>query len=199
MTRQPDHLVETVAGGTKRVRLIVVDPNEPRWTPVNGNVPRTRGECPDYRPCDRIHCREHLWRVDSSDRPGRPSLSKVPRLGKKPTSGRGGWTVSVKGHMGNERSTTLEPLWLTNPAAPSCALDLAQAAAGKGMTNGEIAEALGRHRTLTARAWKLALRELIARGVTYEMFMALVDPEHRLDEQSRRVLRERIGGILRSP
>lgn len=78
---------------------------ERRFLPVVG-VPKTRGECPEQRPCPHVQCRHHLWRIDACDRAGRPGLASVPR-------DEHGRTLAQEGDAGKERAgTTLWPAWL---------------------------------------------------------------------------------------
>jgi hypothetical protein len=107
-------------------------------------LPKTRAECPTEKPCPHVRCRDHLWRVDACDRPGRPGLAQVPRDAH-------GLTVSTPGELGEERAgTTLEARWLETPVPPSCALDEVDRHK-RPMGNIEVAAAQGRHRTLSGR------------------------------------------------
>ena len=80
---------------------------ERRYLPVAG-VPRTRGDCPDttHDLCPFVRCRYNLFRVDASDRAGRPGLANVPRDER-------GHTIATPGTAGTSRpGTTLWPAWL---------------------------------------------------------------------------------------
>jgi hypothetical protein len=135
------------------------------WEPRT-DVPRTRGECPDYRPCDRIRCAMHLW-IDLEPT-GRPGLARVPRDAK-------GRTLAVAGDMANgERSKARidnSAPWLEHPLRPSCALDLADRGPSDNL---KLATATGRHRTLVARIVRRAVQSLALRGVNTEDLMRLV-------------------------
>lgn len=136
------------------------------------DVPRTRGDCPDYRPCDRVRCRHFLWL--NTDPAGRPGLADVPR----DVVGR---TISVRGDFGPKRDPELEPRWLEHPPPPSCALDVADG----GMHSAtQVGDALGRHVTLAARAIREALANLRDRGVTGDDLRRLTG---ELDEASKAV------------
>lgn len=237
-------MVKTTRRANKR-RLPVLQPVLPieddGFVPVAG-VPRTRAECPKERPCPRVMCEWHLWRVDAENRAGRPGLASVPRDEQ-------GRTIAVDGDAGEARpGTTLRPLWLETErhcravikldqtgqvcaidvvgdhlsttangngdeawgqmrlhegeqlrvvaedgtwatraewrsgavvlkraplvtcavlitrvrVTPSCGLDLIERH-GK-LTNQQIGDGIGRHRTLVAREVKAALRKLIEEG-----------------------------------
>lgn len=141
----------------KRVHLTVIASNEPSWMP-RADVPATRGDCPVVRPCVHVRCREHLWTMlggEDGVRAGRPGLSRVPRNAA-------GLTLSVLGDNGGERAgTTLEARWLESPMPPSCALD--EASRGP-LSNEQVGEAIGRHRTLVAQVNKDALAHAIEEG-----------------------------------
>lgn len=71
-------------------------------------VPSSRAECPTRRSavtghvlCGHVCCRDHLWRVDAGDRPGRR-------------------------HAESPITTTLRAAWLESPVPACCALDLAE-------------------------------------------------------------------------
>lgn len=63
---------------------------------LRDDVPATRADCPEARPCGHWRCRHHLWRLDGADRTRRYPAG-----------------------------TTLRPAWLESPTPASCALDLA--------------------------------------------------------------------------
>ena len=108
------HMVNAITETLARERVRL-----PVFVP-DGDVPATRGDCVDGpRPCVHTRCTAHLWRADDEDRPGRRWAGKPP-------------------------PTTLEPRWLETPVPPSCALDVADAAAqGREMTVEEVAEMVG--------------------------------------------------------
>jgi hypothetical protein len=207
------------------------------FSPLPG-VPASRDVCRNGpRPCRFIRCRFHLWRIDDSDRAGRPGIRNVPR-------GEHGWTLPVEGDVpGESAGTTLSARWLkvrgleiereckvwihardgalelweartgtldywlahVRPGEPvlvfdddttelvakaeltqdgqlkldrelpealfmavltrarqteSCALDLIER--GQAMTNEQVGDALGRHRTLVARIVREGLGKAIA-------------------------------------
>lgn len=176
----------------RRISLTVIDSNEPRWVP-DGKMPASRAECPDtsVTMCGAVQCRHHLFRVDSCDRAGRPSIAKVKRSGKG--TGRGGWTESVTGDLGDERAgTTLDPLWLDENGefrfVETCSLNVANRGAHSDTATGALA---GRHRTLIAREVKKAARKVIENGGTEEGLRLLCDPESANEnrEPSKRQLR----------
>jgi hypothetical protein len=49
------------------------------WSILPG-VPPTRGDCPKERPCPFLECREHLWSVESAERPGRRHEGGLPPM-----------------------------------------------------------------------------------------------------------------------
>ena len=113
------------------------------------DVPRVRGECPDYRPCDRVRCTMNMYRQDEP--PGRPAIERVPRTDA-------GYTRSVKGDLaqgrGNPPRIDTSAPWLTHPPPPSCALDVAENGVRR---NSELAAIVDLHRTLIAKMVKRAL------------------------------------------
>lgn len=142
------------------------------FRPTNRLPPATRAQCPDTSktPCPFIRCRMHLYRNDEPA--GRPGLASVPR-------DKNGFTASVKGDMADgERNTPVldGDGWVRLQPRPSCALDLANAAQarGRGMSNEEIGEATGRHRTLVARISKQACKKLRDAGVDFDGLMTLL-------------------------
>lgn len=151
---------------SRRVKLTVIDSNQPSWTP-RLDVPRTRAECPPYRPCDRIRCRQNLFRDDQPA--GRPSLSRVERNEK-------GRVVRQLGNLGeqaggNPPCVDARAPWLQN--LPSCALDVAESGAAIGLA--ELGALMNRHRTLVARLLKAAAKSLAAKGVTADDLMLLIE------------------------
>lgn len=226
------NLVRTTRTANRKVRLPVLEPDLVEdirpFTPKAG-VPKTRKDCPTdrhTRGCEYVKCRAHLWRIDSQDRAGRPSLGSVPRDEQ-------GHTISAPGDLGEQfAETTLIPMWLdemrtcygwsydgeitVNSEArwemfaahagvvdvlhtmdrallararvdvdtleldralpggtlaltfvralpPSCALD--QVDKHGTMTNEQVGDAIGRHRTLVAQIVKRGARKLKAMGV----------------------------------
>lgn len=157
----------------KRVRLRVVDSNAPSFTVERHAGTWTRSECPKARPCPRTFCAAHLWLVPGNERPGRPSLRRVPvdELGRK---------LSVGGDAGpDDREGTIAPRWLESPMPESCALDIIERAAGEPMSLDAIAEVYSKHRTLIGAIVRKALRKLRALGVTREDFERLLREEVR--------------------
>jgi hypothetical protein len=106
------------------VRLRVLETG--RLMELRNDVPRNREECPEQRPCGHVRCRWHLWRVDSTDRAGRP-------------------------HHGQRAPTTLRAGWLETPTPPSCALDYIERGE---MSSSQIAEALGMDRGNVWLIWQ---------------------------------------------
>lgn len=171
----------------KRLRLTVIESDEPRWMPdADGHPPATRGECPDTSKvmCGAWRCRYFLLRIDAHDRAGRPGLANVPRNDM-------GHTEKVLGIVGTERpESTLDPRWLDENGnyrhIPTCALDEIDRR-GK-IENEQIGDLMGRHRTLIARVWQSATGKLKARGVTSDDIARLIDPQatnDRVREPSR--------------
>ncbi len=153
----------------KRLRLVVIDSNEPSFTAeVHGGTWK-RSECPTVRPCPRAFCSAHLYRIDGDSRPGRPSLALAPR-------DEAGHTIVHEGDLGDVRVGTLEPAWLDEKPRPSCSWDVIEKANGP-LSNIEIGEVTGRHRTLIGRLIKGACESLAARGVSSEDIARLIDPQ----------------------
>lgn len=135
--RQVDHVVESLGGGSSeprrpRVRLRLATGGTMY---MDEDVPATRADCPDRRPCGHVRCRYHLWREDGHDRQGP--------------------------HWRGTLATTLRPAWLEAPTPPSCALDLAESArAGESIDYAALGRAIGKTADWTRRLIRRALRKL---------------------------------------
>jgi hypothetical protein len=135
--------------------------------PTNESPPQTRGECPDTTkaPCPYIKCRMHLYRNDAPA--GRPGLGRVPR-------GEKGHTQRVCGDFsdGDEENSILDgSAWVSWEPRPSCALALIEK--NGPMSNQQVADVTGRHRTLIARLTKTAAIKAIR--VAQEMGIEATD------------------------
>lgn len=139
---------------------------------LDNHVPRTRADCPDLtrRPCGHVKCRYNLLRDEQPQ--GRPGLAFVPRdrLGR---AMRAVGDLSTGQHCNQPKLDAAA--WCCTTMRPSCALALAEVAVrrGRGLTNRELGDAMGRHRTLEAILVKRALRSFIRAGGTLEGLRAL--------------------------
>lgn len=77
------HVVEQQAGGRPVVALRVLHTPAreyslpPEWD-FREDVPKTRGDCPETRPCPHIKCRYHLWFMEGESLPGRRRETAQP-------------------------------------------------------------------------------------------------------------------------
>lgn len=79
------------------------------------DVPETRGDCPETRPCGHVRCKHHLWSLHGEDRGGR-------------------W--------GEGNGLGIRAGWTETPTAPSCSLDMADIASTEKLEAQEIAHAM---------------------------------------------------------
>jgi hypothetical protein len=88
--------------------LRILDESEPVWMPREGLPAGGRDECRHgERPCPYVHCKHHLWMIDSRDREG-----TMPDGRRKPS--------------------VLRARWLETPTPPCCELDITEALAARG-------------------------------------------------------------------
>jgi hypothetical protein len=175
------HAIEAQLGGKERRKPLTSTPYARKHLPLIADLhgfeptleppPRTRGECPDVgqRPCPFVRCRHHLWREDEP--PGRPGLASVPRDAN-------GCTLRVLGDYAQgqgSRARLDASAWVRTTPRPSCALHVADqvARSADAMENTELADAMGKHRTLTLILLKRAVRKFKQAGGTLEGLEAL--------------------------
>ena len=87
---------------------------------VRDDVPATRDQCPERRPCGHIRCKWHLWTVVGPDRPGRRHPGERPRETTLRLDIFGAWPVPM-----------------------SCGLDAIDRAAAEGWSRKQMAAVLG--------------------------------------------------------
>jgi hypothetical protein len=109
----------SMAPKLRRTLPVLVELADGRCLDLRSDVPATRADCPELRPCGHVRCKHHLWIVDRRDHDG---------------------------HMpnGDHKPSMLRPRWLEEPVPASCALDVAEqvGADGKRMELTRIAELL---------------------------------------------------------
>lgn len=166
---------QAVRGPRRSEQLrIVLDHERPVFDARPGLPPGGRAECRGgERPCVYVRCEWHLWREDPENKQGRPWWKSPPQNAQK---------------QSYERQTKLElrPEWMA-PAnapdglsikliarfyrAPSCGLDIVEAAQGHVVSTNEVALAIGRHPTLVRRIVRGAVGKIKAKGVRVDEFI----------------------------
>src|ERR1041385_1624364 len=163
VARRPDfaqvaHTTDVRLSGDKPrvlVRLRVLG----SFLELRNDVPATRGDCPEQRPCGHVRCKFHLWRSDALERSGRLRTGQTVRP------------------FANQPE--LEPRWLEDPVPPSCALDIAEQTqqAGRVLGIARIARIVNREEDATEKLWRKIRRKLREYGIATEIGRTTDDDE----------------------
>lgn len=159
---EADHISDEQCGGTELVKIRKKH-EVPQRRPLPYGfrsrmveaVPSTRADCPTDRDvigCPHVRCRHHMWRLDSWDRPGRPSVDPETGLLKRP------------------------PTILRRYTRSSCGLDIV-AENPLGIRATEIAKLEDKSRRRLQQEIKRAVLKLKAAGVDVSEFLELLRQE----------------------